>query len=672
MSYPRLYKATEAASSNPFSTLGFGMLSDAISCVVTEERNGEFELEMEYPIGGLHYSELEEDRLLMCKANEKGNEQIFRIYKIENLIDGVATVYAEHISYLLNKAAMLPFECSGASAAFEQIKGNVLWQASNKNFPSFPFSFWTDNGKNGHINIETPTTVRSALGGTDGSVLDACGGEYEFDNFQVKLYTNRGSDKNVYLRYGKNITDLKGSDDISGVYTGILPYWKGSLQKVSYDDDGNKQTESYDTIVYLDDKVKWSDYTGSYGYPLANVVDFSSEIDSDVADVKGTDENGNETTTYYTTEADIRKELKTLADEYVTNNKGWEPASNIEVSFVNLWDTPEYEHFAALQRVYLCDTVHIVYPILNIDVSMEVITTEYNVLLDRYDKIELGEPKSSFTSSVVNSESDTTSKIDKTASQLKSDLAQEAERATNLINGTAAGLANDIITSFGGNGGYVVINPDTTTGYPKEILIMDKPDISTATHVWRWNQYGLGHSSNGYNGPYDDVAITYDGHINANAITTGILTAITMQTATSGYRLRIEGGSSSIKGMNGSSVLNVIDMINGSDNKMVIDAQKGVYFRAPEIGVTAKSYGTGSGTVTPCRTGTSEYVTNVDKEMHGSDKHPWEGWVADGDVGDVGRAVYCTLPVYLRVQKRNDDYINGFQVTNGSVSTSWI
>lgn len=47
-----------------FTTQGLGALSAAISCTVTEERNGIYELEMEYPMIGVHYGEIQERCLI--------------------------------------------------------------------------------------------------------------------------------------------------------------------------------------------------------------------------------------------------------------------------------------------------------------------------------------------------------------------------------------------------------------------------------------------------------------------------------------------------------------------------------------------------------------------------------------------------------------------------------
>ena len=55
-----------------------------------------------------------------------------------------------------------------------------------------------------------------------------------------------------------------------------------------------------------------------------------------------------------------------------------------------------------------------------------------------------------------------------------------------------------------------------------ELVICDSPEIENAINVWRFNRGGLAHSSNGYSGPYN-VAITYDGKINADMILAGLI-----------------------------------------------------------------------------------------------------------------------------------------------------
>lgn len=92
----------------------------------------------------------------------------------------------------------------------------------------------------------------------------------------------------------------------------------------------------------------------------------------------------------------------------------------------------------------------------------------------------------------------------------------------------------------GANGGHIKINTGED-GKTAEILILDTEDINTATNVWRWNQNGCGHSSNGYAGPYD-TAWTVDGHIVADLIAGNKISGVTFETASDGMITRILNG----------------------------------------------------------------------------------------------------------------------------------
>lgn len=103
-------------------------------------------------------------------------------------------------------------------------------------------------------------------------------------------------------------------------------------------------------------------------------------------------------------------------------------------------------------------------------------------------------------------------------------IGQQIENPNSSYNQQQANaVANATNWITGTDGGYVVFQRNAE-GQPYEILIMDQPTIDTATKVWRWNNGGLGYSSNGYNGPYT-TAITQDGAIVADFITTGVLNA---------------------------------------------------------------------------------------------------------------------------------------------------
>lgn len=449
---PILYEGTETS----FTTNGLGRLSDAITCKVTEERNGSYELEMTYPVSGIHFEDITEGKIILAQPHDGGLTEPFIIYRIEKPINGICTIKGEHISYRLCDIVAMPFTAGTIQEAFGLIP--------SKSATSNPFNFTTDIVSSVGYTLDHPMSVRGMLGGESGSILDTYGqGDYEFSRFDVTLHSERGADNGVTLRYGKNITDLKNVIDMSNVYTGIVPYW----------------TDGENTVV-LPEKVILSEHSGDYPFYIIKPVDFSSDYE----------------------EQPTEAQLRDRAQRYITNNEGWKIRNNITVSFVALWDTEEYKEIAPLERVNLCDTVHVKYSPLGVDFSTKVVKTDYNVLLERYNSITLGDTYYSlndyFDGEIAQSEEEQSTHMQKAIA-----------RATKLIQG--------------GLGGHVVFNVNAD-GEPQEILIMDTDDIQTAVNVIRMNLNGIGFSTNGYNGPFT-TAWTIDGHFVANFIDTGVLNA---------------------------------------------------------------------------------------------------------------------------------------------------
>lgn len=94
-------------------------------------------------------------------------------------------------------------------------------------------------------------------------------------------------------------------------------------------------------------------------------------------------------------------------------------------------------------------------------------------------------------------------------------------------------------TITGATGGYLRINFGDD-GKTAELLIMDQPNAEDAVNVWRFNKNGLGHSHNGYNGPFDDVALTADGHIVADRIAGNKISGVGIETISPNSFLMME------------------------------------------------------------------------------------------------------------------------------------
>ena len=214
---PILYSATETE----FLSNGLGALSDVSSCVVTEERNGSYELEMQYPVSGIHYSEIELDSLIYAQPADGKDPQPFQIYKISTPINDIVTISAQHISYRLSFIPVAPLTTTGASATLNGFKSSSIVE--------HPFTVWTDMENNtSKYSRLYPSSFRECIGGTEGSYLDVFGGEIEWDKFVVKIHQHRGTDNDVRIAYAKNLTDFKNEEANDGVITAIYPYWMNS------------------------------------------------------------------------------------------------------------------------------------------------------------------------------------------------------------------------------------------------------------------------------------------------------------------------------------------------------------------------------------------------------------------------------------------------------------
>lgn len=441
-------------SETQFTTQGLGALADAVSCVVTEERNGIYELEMVYPQTGIHFEDIQERNIILAIPSPYRSAQPFRIYKITKPLNGNVTVYANHISYDLNGIPVNPFSASSPAAAMSGLENNAAIQNN--------FIFWTDKGGGAEFKLSVPTACRSCLGGMEGSILDVYGGEYLWDFFTVRLYNQRGNDSGVVIRYGKNLTGLTQESDISNTVTGIYPYW--------YQEDAG--------LVVCDPPIIYAD---NAPFQKAVPVDFTSDFEDQPSPAQ----------------------LQQVAEDYIERNDIGKISVSLTVNFLNLEQMSGYENLRLLEACDLCDTVTVQYEAAGIDVDAKIVSITTDVLLERYDQIEVGSIRANIAQTIA----DQQQQIDRAPTT--SYLQQAVSNATKWITG--------------GKGGYVIFQLNAN-GQPEEILIMDQPSIETARKVWRWNQGGLGYSSNGYNGPYT-TAITQDGSIVADFITSGTMLA---------------------------------------------------------------------------------------------------------------------------------------------------
>ena len=487
---PILYESNETE----FATHGLGSLAEAIQCTVQEQRNGIFELEMTYPQTGIRFSDLLAGNIIYAIPSPYREAQPFRIYKVTKPLNGNVTVYANHISYDLNKIPVKPFSASSAKDAMVKIKENCAIVNN--------FLFETNKNLDAQMAIEVPQTARACLGGVHGSILDTYGGEYEWDKFTVRLKVQRGKDSGVVIKYGKNLTGLTQEGDTSNLVTGIYPFWFNDGVLATCDPP----------IIYAEGA------TGETAVPVDLTDKFEEKPTSD--------------------------QLKQAAESYINANDIGVPDVSVSMEFVDLSRMTGYEDLALLEKCDLCDTLTVDYPQAGIYSKAKIVSIETDVLLERYNKMEIGTIRPNIAQTIANQQTQITQNSSPSAIQ------QAISSATGWITG--------------GRGGYVVFRQNED-GQPDEILIMDSPDIDAAVNVWRWNKNGWGHSSNGYNGPFT-MAATIDGGFVADFITAGQMRAErisggTIEGKIVAKNLEMQGGKIQIT--TESYMDNIIKMISG-------------------------------------------------------------------------------------------------------------
>ena len=386
------------------TTNGLGQFQP-LDAFVTEELNGIYEAEIVLLQTDKHYKDLQVNGLLKINAGEVIGEQIFRIYFISKPIDGKILIKCQHISYDLNKVPVRPFSATGAV----QTKNRLLQNVDG----TYPFDMMTDIlNTSSYFSLDIPRNFRECLGGYEGSILDVFRPEYEWDNLLVKMLAHRGSDEGVRISYGKNLTDFKQEENIENVYTSVLGY--AVKDGVTYTGD------IYHKIVS--------------NLPRVKIVDFSNEYSESVPTTASLTQN---------------------AQDYATRNAIEVPNVSINISFVPLYQTEEYKNIAPLERVGLGDTVHVYFDKMDIEATSRVVKTRWNVNLNKYDSVELGETRANLTTLLEDAVQEAKENITIDAGYIENELNDMSQL---IINGL--GLHRTLVpVSTGGHRMYLHNKP---------------------------------------------------------------------------------------------------------------------------------------------------------------------------------------------------------------------
>ena len=324
---------------------GIGALTDCLSCKVKEDRNGSYELALEYAAQGIHAEDIQPDCIIKAKPNFTDSPQLFRIYKVGKKLNGRFEVNAQHISYDLSGKVITSGSANSPAAACTVLQDNAG-----------AFTIATDKTGSQTFKVTEPSSVRSWFGGKAGSLLDVYGtGEWHYDNYACYLYLHRGANRGVEIRYGKNLTELSQEIDIQNLCTGVIPYY------------ADKEND----ILLVGDKVA----TG-----------LVSDVEHDVAIDVSADCN-------IESSVPMETQLQTLAERYISNNVLTRAIGSITLDFIQLSSLED--------RVDLCDTVHIYFEALGISTELKCISTTWDVLQERYSSTTFGDTRTDITDTIA-------------------------------------------------------------------------------------------------------------------------------------------------------------------------------------------------------------------------------------------------------------------------------
>ncbi|HEL1081240.1 phage tail spike protein [Streptococcus equi] len=367
---PVLYEAKETK----FRTFGLGEIADAYEVRVTRERNGNYSLYIKYPLDGVFASVFKEELKIKSDAGRRTKWQTFEINRVLRNSKDHIEIFARHISMRTQDIALKPF-VSGSSidaeSALEVWRDNLVGDDT--------FDVKSDILTLGSFNWEVDKigNARGALGGVAGSILDVYGGEYEFDNRTIILHKQMGRKAPTVLEYGRNIVSVEEERLLDGNYTSIYPYVRYTPQPKPQEEASGKphigeQEQPEEQLVTLPEFILDGQYLDLYAQRRIQMVDLSSHFNDDKKEP---------------TVEEIRK----LAQKYLKDNNVGAPKISIEVDYIDLSQTLDYQDFRVMEEVELCDIVPLYYPKFGITTETEkVVEIVYDVYTDSNHTTKLG------------------------------------------------------------------------------------------------------------------------------------------------------------------------------------------------------------------------------------------------------------------------------------------
>ncbi|UDM78940.1 phage tail tip lysozyme [Vagococcus fluvialis] len=406
-----------------------------------------------------------------------GSYQYFELSNPVKNLNSIS-ILGRHIGFMLNRNFI---ENSFTSSGTGQTIMNNLY--SSLVFKQ-PFKFKSDITTMHQFTAKEVKPLEAIIGSNSGSqnLVGVTSGELDFDNYEISLKRRIGTDNNYRIGFGHNLLSIEETVDEDGIANSL--YLVGGTPETDYNEDK-------DPIVFKYLEIK-------------GVTDENRRI------VKR--ENSN---------IDNIDDLKKWGQSLFDKDRIHEPSVTHDVSMIDLSMTTEYKDlYSKLARLNFGDTVHVNVKKLNIRIAERLVECVWYPTIFKYKSMVLGNDLSMYTYQVENK-----------TQVMKQEMTTNKDMLVDSILNATAWIT-------GNKGGHVIQRPEKE---PNEILIMDKKDVNEAKNLWRWNLGGLGHSSNGIDGPYG-TAITQDGKIVADFIKAGTLNGVKIIAENKTFKIQLFDG----------------------------------------------------------------------------------------------------------------------------------
>lgn len=465
-----------------FTTNGLGRLIDATRCEITEEANGKYELEMDYPAISRFSDYFENGYQIKAKPNDLEEYHIFEIKQtFKDTFTNSIIIYAQSRTYKLGnrQVRLVTVDNRNGAEAMRLIEQNMDEPCDIKLYSDINTASST---------VFEARNVLNCIAGEQGSLLQYWGGEIKREPFKLSLLRRRGRDNVGTVRYGKDLKGLTIKFDWQSIVTKVLPF--AELQSGA---DGTSQR------IY-GDAVK-SEYINKYPDVYAQYVQFTE--DQGVKDLSSLNKAAGK---YFTT-------------LYPGSDK---PKVSIELEIEKLTDSEEAKEFAKMRNYNLFDTFTVYHKFYDIDIQTKVTGIVYDALAEKTIKITAGDIQVAF----YKQQSQDFQEAIKTLTK-KDYMSNFIDYITDLINGV--------------KGGSILQYPKNR---PHTLYFMDTDSTDTAKNVIAINNQGIGFSTTGWKGPFRN-AWTIDGILNADFIRAGKIRSDIFETSFNAYGdiLRLVNGA---------------------------------------------------------------------------------------------------------------------------------